>query len=372
MEGASPGFYFQRCLKLWEPDLAEVSKDKREATRPLLARHADGARVVHGDPGLHRALLARQAAAFEAMRPVAHGAIVKRVRNLTPFVTGIGQPHPLETGFAFLKPYGVPYLAASGVKGPVRAASAEEWRGRFGDGEERELLRHYFGSEDTESQPEALSRRGQDDTRGHRRGALLFFDLLPELAEGGSTGWADALRLDIVNPHYGDYYQGKGVPADWLSPVPSYFLTLTPGLEWTLRLLYAPVGDAPRPDWEGEVGPGLVAALTTHGLGAKKTWGYGLFEVLPEAAAAPREKGPPAPPVNAQVAGTRSMIAALRANEVPGKISALERAISVCPPETRPELMAELAQKLKALGWRPRQIDDVLSRLRDALGLKES
>lgn len=46
-------------------------------------------------------------------------------KSVAPFVTGMGLEHPLENGFAFLDPYGLPYLAGSGVKGVVRRAAEE-------------------------------------------------------------------------------------------------------------------------------------------------------------------------------------------------------------------------------------------------------
>lgn len=44
---------------------------------------------------------------------------------IAPLATGLGNPHPVENGFAFLSPYGVPYLAGSGVKGVLRRAAEE-------------------------------------------------------------------------------------------------------------------------------------------------------------------------------------------------------------------------------------------------------
>ncbi|RMD62205.1 hypothetical protein D6833_07245, partial [Candidatus Parcubacteria bacterium] len=47
------------------------------------------------------------------------------VQTIAPLITGGGNPHPVENGFAFLNPYGVPYLAASGVKGTLRRVAEE-------------------------------------------------------------------------------------------------------------------------------------------------------------------------------------------------------------------------------------------------------
>ena len=46
-------------------------------------------------------------------------------KSIAPFTTGLGNEHPLENGFAFLNPYGLPYLPGSGVKGVVRRAAEE-------------------------------------------------------------------------------------------------------------------------------------------------------------------------------------------------------------------------------------------------------
>lgn len=45
--------------------------------------------------------------------------------STAPFATGLGNEHPIENGFAFLTPYGLPYLAGSGVKGVLRRAAEE-------------------------------------------------------------------------------------------------------------------------------------------------------------------------------------------------------------------------------------------------------
>lgn len=45
--------------------------------------------------------------------------------STAPFATGLGNEHPIENGFAFLTPYGLPYLAGSGVKGVLRQAAED-------------------------------------------------------------------------------------------------------------------------------------------------------------------------------------------------------------------------------------------------------
>ena len=52
---------------------------------------------------------------------------------IAPFTTGLGNEHPLENGFAFFNPYGLPYLAGSGVKGVLRQAARELASGQWGN-----------------------------------------------------------------------------------------------------------------------------------------------------------------------------------------------------------------------------------------------
>ncbi len=49
----------------------------------------------------------------------------KKAVLISPLATGLGNPHPVENGFAFLPPYGIPYLSGSSVKGVLRRACEE-------------------------------------------------------------------------------------------------------------------------------------------------------------------------------------------------------------------------------------------------------
>jgi CRISPR type III-B/RAMP module RAMP protein Cmr6 len=370
--GLSPGFYFQRCLGPWREDRRSLDKEKKaSAVAPMESVETGGTGVVQGEPGLHRALLRRQEAAFTALRE-SYPSLERRLRNLAPIVTGIGQPHPLENGFAFLRPYGVPYLAGSGVKGAVRAACRETWLVVGGEAEAGRLLRHHFGSE------------SKEPSGALRRGALLFFDLLPEWNDLEARGWADAFRLDLVNPHYGPYYQHRDVPADWHAPVPSYFLTLRADLEWRLRIVYAAL-DTPRDTWREEIEPGLRTALTERGLGAKRSGGYGLFEILGDGAGSAAEgssaaaaagsagadtAGPPSPslrqsPVAASLA---QFISTLRLGEVRPQIGRVESDLARCRPKERGPLAEQFEARLRELRMKDRDVRELMGRVRRVLG----
>jgi CRISPR-associated protein Cmr6 len=371
----SPGFYFQRCLPIWHHGLQGTLRDRKADALTGLDPNArgDGARIL-GDPALYKGILDRQAHTFRVLRQTLDG-VELRLRNLSPFVTGIGQPHPLENGFAFLKPYGIPYLAGSGVKGAVRAACTLNWKEEEKVGREdcEQRLLHYFGSEDKDAPPGPRVK--------HVRGALICLDLLPEVESCG-----DVFRLDIVNPHYAPYYQGKDVPADWHSPIPSFFLTLRPGIQWHLRILYAPPDPQEgRPHWLAEVMPGLKAALTLEGLGAKKSWGYGLFTIDGVGAQSPPSSSlaqEPAPPRQAPAeAGVKAeppaipapersphrttlerMIKALKSHEVKARFQGIAAQILGCPVGERGELIRTLREHLAHLGMKPREINQLFEK----------
>ncbi|MCS7289320.1 MAG: type III-B CRISPR module RAMP protein Cmr6 [Roseiflexus sp.] len=95
----------------------------------------------------------------------------------------------------------------------------------------------------------------------------MFFDAVP-------TG-SPTLELDVMNPHFPDYYQSKEPPTNWQSPIPVYFLTVAPGTEFAFAV-----------GWRGAQVDGklrnkavqwLKRGLTELGAGAKTNAGYGYF-----------------------------------------------------------------------------------------------
>ncbi len=171
------------------------------------------------------------------------------------FVSGLGMGHVFETGFVWHRIIGVPYLPASSVKGVIRAWVDPE-KG-WGNGEGWNEFKRLFGDE--------------KDTGA---GSLIVFDAIPVTKP--------TLELDIMNPHYGDYYSKKIVkgqavaPADYLSPNPIFFITVAPDVPFNFAL-------APRPGsgTQEDLTMGfdlLKEALTNLGAGAKTAVGYGYFK----------------------------------------------------------------------------------------------
>lgn len=172
------------------------------------------------------------------------------------FVSGLGSGHPYETGFIWHRTLAVPYLPGSSVKGMVRAY-AQQW---LEDDTIHEVVTALFGPE--ESSPETSA------------GSLIVFDALPITVP--------KLELDILNPHYKDYYENpdKTPPADYLNPIPVFFLTVAPNMPFCFSM-------APRPgayDTTEQADQGLQHglrllkdALSTIGAGGKTAVGYGVM-----------------------------------------------------------------------------------------------
>ena len=111
--GASPALRFGMYSKLWDIDFRSNKTSALDAATSLspIDRTSIAAQVQ------------RQRALFSAV--AGSNGLELMAKSVAPFTTGLGNEHPLENGFAFLNPYGLPYLPGSGVKGVVRRAAEE-------------------------------------------------------------------------------------------------------------------------------------------------------------------------------------------------------------------------------------------------------
>jgi CRISPR-associated protein Cmr6 len=204
-----------------------------------------------GDASLLKASLAQRQAMAAAM-----GGQVLYFATQWRFVSGTGNPHPVENGMQWHPTLCVPYLPAAGVKGLAHAFAAH-WEG-WADSEAGQCdLKRIFGSSEN-------------------AGSVEFYDLLPHEPL--------QLMVDVMTPHYGDWY-AKGdsitslaefekIPAPWHNPVPIPFLVVEKA-EFTLMLR-----------GRGKIGAADVAcvaellanALEIAGGGAKTGSGYGRMQ----------------------------------------------------------------------------------------------
>lgn len=194
-----------------------------------------------------------------------------------PFATGLGNEHPLENGFAFLSPYGLPYLPGSGIKGVLRRAAEELARGEWGDntGWNEEAIANLFGPGEEDFD--------RDRDTPARQGALRFWDVYPQPAASLKDDRL-LLGVEIMTPHLGDYYAdktGKTTPNTSLSPNPIPFLAVLPGSRFCFHVECHPGRVAPElaATW-----PTLLDAAFKHagewlGFGAKTAVGYGRMSI---------------------------------------------------------------------------------------------
>ncbi|MFN3611714.1 type III-B CRISPR module RAMP protein Cmr6 [Tepidimonas sp.] len=221
-------------------------------------------------------------------------------KAISPFTTGLGNEHPLENGFAFLNPYGLPYLPGSGVKGVLRRAAQELASGQWAD--TRGWSEEPIATVTLDNRRVALSvidvLFGREPARGeseHVRGVLSFWDVIPQIQ-------GDGLLVEIMTPHQSHYYQqkperksgGSTTPHDSGQPTPISFVTVPPGSSFRFHV----VCDAAR---LGRLAPGLLQdehgesrwksllraafehAFQWLGFGAKTAVGYGAMVMDPEA-----------------------------------------------------------------------------------------
>lgn len=202
-------------------------------------------------------------------------------------VTGLGSKGTLETGFTFNR-YGFPYLPGSSLKGLARMAALTELSEKIGT-QKLDDLDETLAKDEQDAFLESFKRidtgqQGLDLANLFRKvfgttaqaGCAIFLDAIPETLP--------RLDLDIMNPHYPDYYQGKEPPTNWQSPQPIYFLTVAPKTTY----LFAVGWRSGTPDITAfdQAKRWLSDGLQTLGIGAKTSAGYGFFTIPVE---------PPAP-----------------------------------------------------------------------------
>jgi CRISPR-associated protein Cmr6 len=293
---ASPGLRFGMYLPLWGIDrrTGELTWEKRDYKYEVRGQEKverrlphenkrealDGAlKLTDDDRAAMRAIVARQAALAAGLAEQ-QCMLTVTAQAVAPFTTGLGNEHPLENGFAFLNPYGLPYLAGSGVKGVLRQAARELAGGEWGDacGWSEEAITALFGLE------------SNDGDKTHQRGALMFWDVPPELA-------GESLQVEVMTAHQGHYYQprdpskadarsgGSASPHDSGQPNPVNFLTVPPGSRFTfhvrcdvpfLRLLAPALAEGGR--WQVLLQTAFEHAFAWLGFGGKTAVGYGAMK----------------------------------------------------------------------------------------------
>jgi len=325
---AAPGHRFNMYFPIWRENWSLDSNGKKEAIQACTSIPTKVGELLDR-------LRTRQLELFDC---IAEGLRVEAT-STAPFATGLGIEHPVENGFSFLTPYGLPYLAGSGVKGVFRRAAeelalfSEEYNiavderptmldvwwlfGFEGAGSiwsvdrfqadlrnmvNRPDFRHLIcraipeGKERQsflEDPKRFLERLDSLRQRIQMRGALAFWDVFPKPK--------NVLTVEIMTPHYGDYYQAKrsraypnGAPphnAGQPNPIP--FLAVPAGSSFVFHVVcesqYLP--DMLRSHWKALLERIVNHAFDWLGFGAKTSVGYGVMQPVKSAANARTNQG---------------------------------------------------------------------------------
>ncbi len=315
---ASPGLRFTYFLDIWterSDQEAEVRKESGKKSREaeelnrVLSQNGMDAAIEHmrnrknfphlwekndfasrkvwrkivelneDDRGRLSALRSRQ---MVMIAPFGQASLSLHAVSTAPFATGLGNEHPLENGFAFLWPYGLPYLPGSGVKGIVRRAAQELAEGLWGEtqGWSNEAQWDYpkksTGTSPRLSMIDLLFGREPATGEGdHFRGCLTFWDVIPQVH-------GNKLRVEIMTPHQKHYYQEGEVPHDSGDPQIIKFLSIPPQSQFTFHV----VCDTRRLEkvapelvdrWQDLIRAAFQHAFEWLGFGAKTAVGYGVL-----------------------------------------------------------------------------------------------
>lgn len=304
---ASPAMRFGMYLKFWgvnrrtqallwqTHDIAYEVRGQQQQEREVkyenkVSALADSTKLTPRDKAVMQGFATRQSALAATVAP--DQMLRLDALATAPFTTGLGNEHPLENGFAFLNPYGLPYLPGSGVKGVLRQAARELAGGEWGEPHGWEEGFNYEITIDRK--PVRLSmldvlfgRESGDGDTEHVRGALTFWDVIPQIK-------GDSLMVEIMTPHQSHYYQqnpaaGSTNPHDSGQLDPISYLTVPPGSGFAFHVVcdsahlarLAPAllaDDNGKPHWQTLMTAAFEHAFQWLGFGAKTAVGYGAME----------------------------------------------------------------------------------------------
>lgn len=275
---ASPGDRFTMYFKLWGVNsktqehlwtthdvnyrVSGPRREEREFRDEAKTAAVASAITLNKDDQARNAALSKRADALSSSDMLILPAV-----SVGPFATGLGIEHPLENGFAFLNPYGLPYLPGSSIKGVLRKSAQELASGDWGGtaGWNADSIRALFGVE------------SNNETQ-LQRGALSFWDVIPHIK-------GDKLQVEIMTPHQTHYYQNGDSPHDSGSPNPITFLAVPAGSGFSFQVqcnrpFLARIAPKLAEDEHWRI---LIKAAFEHayqwlGFGAKTAVGYGAMK----------------------------------------------------------------------------------------------
>lgn len=176
-------------------------------------------------------------------------------------IVGLGNNTALETGLTLHSVYGLPVIPGSALKGLTRAYAATEDTSMYLPNGKPSLKR--------ETDPEDIQCIfGSEIDKKEHAGSVIFFDAI--------VMDKFSLTLDIMNPHYSNYYGKGNAPSNDQNPIPVPFLTIS---DATFQFAVAPRDYSKQKHRENadRAKAWLKLALQDYGVGSKTSADYGYF-----------------------------------------------------------------------------------------------
>lgn len=186
-------------------------------------------------------------------------SMVFEITAQTKVLPGSGNTSVNEFGFSFCRPWGVPVIAGSTLKGLVSAyleqhGGEQFWRSKK-SAEKSELMVELFGG------------TVKDDPQQRVYSGSVVFNDARLILDNKAR-----FKEDIINVHHQKYYSGNRLPDGTENPIPVKMAALDAGV----RFLVVLEGPDDAVNFVREV---LANALQSEGLGGKTAVGYGRFEI---------------------------------------------------------------------------------------------
>jgi len=221
-------------------DRDDRGKGLRQKARDLLSRVVDTAeKIARSDEVLRYVKTCLQELKRLDRCPHLHAREVKLRFPHSRLVVGMGGPHPAENDLTLDPVTGLPVIPGTALKGVARAAGELILSHR-----DRNELKRCFGTDDPKEAEETFlevfgsrPRRpdGERAPEPERAGAVTFHDALPDPQWLKRT--ESPLEVDVITPHYKDYYDGKEPPHESIETNPIEFLTVRKGSQWRTVLV---------------------------------------------------------------------------------------------------------------------------------------
>lgn len=201
-------------------------------------------------------------------------------------IIGLGSEHIHETSIVLHHVFGVPYIPATVLKGVVRSFVIEDIWKRLNGKYDKQKIDNWI--EEGKIPEEVKNEVKTTLSTAHKifgfkknKGVIRFLDAFPVKLN---------LSVDVMNPHYPEYYQNQKpqAPSDWQNPKPIFFLAIDKssifkiGKDSIFKFAFlieenVDLGDEEKKKLKIQTEKWLQKTVQEFGLGAKTALGYGLF-----------------------------------------------------------------------------------------------